>query len=111
MTYSRWDVVSVEFPFVEGTDSKRRPAVIVSADKLHAEHGTYWVVMVTTAKAGHKLSDIPVSDRKRAGLPEDCVIRVSRITTLSDSRIDRKLGGLSTKDRNAITALLRRYAP
>ena len=32
MTFRRWDVVSVPFPFVEGHASKRRPALVVSTD-------------------------------------------------------------------------------
>lgn len=111
VTFSRWDIVSVAFPFVEGTDAKRRPALIVSADRLHQDHGVYWIAMITTAKSGHRISDIPVTDRSRAGLPEDCVIRTSRLTTVSDAQIARRIGDIAPKDRNAVGALLKRYVP
>ena len=111
MTYSRWDVVAVAFPFLEGTDSKRRPALIVSSERLRTDHGLYWIAMITTAKAGHRADDIAVTNRERAGLPEECVIRVARVTTVGDAQITRRLGDISPKDRSAVSGLLRRYAP
>jgi mRNA interferase MazF len=109
--YSRWDVVAVQFPFLEGTDSKRRPALIVSADRLRVDHGVYWITMITTAKSGRRPNDIPVTNRERAGLPEDCVIRVARMTAVSDGQIARRLGDITPKDRTAVSALLRLYVP
>jgi mRNA interferase MazF len=111
VTYKRWDIVSINFPFIEGMDSKRRPAVIISADRLYADHGIYWVAMITTAKLGRRKGDIAVTDPGRAGLPEDCVIRVPRITAVGDAQIARRLGDIMSKDRNAVGALLRQYAP
>jgi mRNA interferase MazF len=111
VTFNRWDVVAVAFPFLEGTDSKRRPALIVSSERLHNDHGLYWIAMITTAKAGQRADDITVTNRERAGLPEECVIRVARLTTVGDAQIARRLGDVSPKDRSAVTALLRRYAP
>ena len=110
MTYSRWDVVAVAFPFLEGTDAKRRPALVVSTDRLEREQGVYWIAMITTAKSGRRRDDIAVTNRERAGLPEDCVIRVARLATVSDSQIVRRLGEVVPKDRNAVLSLLHRYA-
>lgn len=111
MTYSRWDVVAVNFPYIEGTDSKRRPALIISADRLFKEHGIYWIAMITTAKAGQRPDDIAVSNHERIGLPEQCVIRIARVTTVSDGQIARKLGEITAKDRNRVSALLKQYLP
>ncbi len=111
MIYNRWDVVVVEFPYIEGMDSKRRPALIISSDRLHKDHGLYWTAMITTAKAGVRPDDIAVTNRTQAGLPEDCVIRVPRMSAFLENQILRRLGAISTKDRNAVSALLRRYLP
>jgi mRNA-degrading endonuclease toxin of MazEF toxin-antitoxin module len=110
VTFKRWDVVAVSFPFLEGTDAKRRPALIVSTERLAKEQGLYWIAMITTAKAGHRRDDIVVTNRELAGLPEDCVIRVARLATVGDGQIARKLGETSPKDRNAVAALFKRYA-
>jgi mRNA-degrading endonuclease toxin of MazEF toxin-antitoxin module len=111
VTFSRWDVVAIDFPFLEGGDSKRRPALIVSSDRLRRDFGLYWVVMITTAKAGVRPDDIVITDRERAGLPQECVIRVSRIAVVAQDRMTRRLGDITTKDRTAVAALLRRYLP
>jgi mRNA interferase MazF len=101
----------VAFPFLEGTDSKRRPALIVTSERLAREHGLFWIAMITTAKSGHRADDVAVTDLSRAGLPEACVIRVARIATVSQTQIVRRLGDVTARDRNAVLALLRRYSP
>lgn len=111
MTFRRWDVVVVEFPYIEGMDSKRRPALIVSTDRLHRGHRLYWTVMITTAKAGMRADDIRVTNHEQAGLPEDCVIRVPRMSAFLDNQIQRRLGTITAKDRTAVSALLHRYMP
>jgi mRNA-degrading endonuclease toxin of MazEF toxin-antitoxin module len=110
VTYRRWDVVAVDYPFLEGADSKRRPAVVVSTEALREESGVYWLMMITTAKAGVRRGDIAVSDPAKAGLPEQCVIRPARLTTLSDAQIARRIGTLSMKERTAISSAMKRYA-
>jgi mRNA interferase MazF len=111
VTYERWDVVSVEFPFVEGMESKRRPALVISSDRLRQEHGLYWTLMITTAKAGQRPEDVPVSNLERAGLSVPCVVRVPRIAAIGERDIARRIGDLAPKDRFAVSAFLKRYLP
>ncbi len=109
MIYKRWDIVRVFFPYVEGHDAKRRPALIVSADGLPAAYRVYWALMITTAKGGTLAEDIAVTDPEDVGLVEDCVIRPSRFFTISRDVMDRRLGALKPKDRNAVTAFLKKH--
>lgn len=111
MIFERWDVVAVDFPFVEGTDAKRRPALVVSSDRLHAEQGLYWAVMITTAKSGAHEADIAVTMPGRVNLPENCYIRPARLMTIAETRIGRKIGTITANDRTAVSAQLRRYLP
>jgi len=111
VTYSRWDVVAVAYPFLEGYDAKRRPALVVSSKALHERHGLYWLMMITTAKAGTRPDDIAVSDHRKSGLPESCVIRAPRIVSLGEAQILRRLGQIAPKDRTAVSGLLRRFLP
>ena len=111
MTYKRWDIVAIDFPFVEGTEAKRRPGLIVSSERLLADYGVYWIAMITTAAAGPLPTDVVVTNPERAGLKHACFIRVGRITTINDALIGRKLGEIAAKDRTAVAALLRRYLP
>ncbi|MDH3597564.1 MAG: type II toxin-antitoxin system PemK/MazF family toxin [Rhodospirillales bacterium] len=110
-TYKRWDVVAVPYPFLEGEEIKRRPALVVSGNELNARHGVYWLAMITTAKAGKQLDDIPLTDHRKAGLPQDCVVRTKRLVTLGDAQISHRLGSITVKDRNAVAGLLRKYLP
>lgn len=109
VTYKKWDVVAVPFPFIEGTEAKKRPALVVSSDTLHATHRIYWAMMITTAKAGARPDDIHIGNPKGAGLPADCVIRPGRMTTLGEAQIERRIGVIGAKERNAVANILRRY--
>jgi mRNA interferase MazF len=109
VTFSRWDVVAINYPFMEGDTGKHRPGVIVSTERLHSVHDLYVIAMITTARAGMRKDDIPITDLKRSGLPVPCVIRPARLITLNGGMIGRRAGTLTTKDRNATAALLRAF--
>jgi mRNA interferase MazF len=111
VTYSRWDVVAVDFPFVEGDEAKRRPGLVVSTPRLHEAHGIYWLVMISSAQAGERVDDILISDLEKAGLPLRCAIRPARIAAVSNTRIQRRLGVISAKDRVAVLSLMKKFAP
>lgn len=109
--YSRWDVVAVPFPFVEGDEAKHRPAVIVSANDLADRHRLYWLVMITSAAQGQWRDDIAIDDPKSVGLNVPCVIRPSKIATANEARISRRIGTLPARTRNALHAALKRFSP
>jgi mRNA interferase MazF len=111
VTYSRWQVIVVDFPFVEGTEAKRRPALIVSSDAFSQRHGVYWAAMITTAKTGVQPDDIRIADPAEIGLPENCVIRLSRLFTVNEGRIARGLRQIKPTTRNAVVRLLKLYLP
>jgi mRNA-degrading endonuclease toxin of MazEF toxin-antitoxin module len=111
VTFKRWDIIRVVFPYVEGHDAKRRPALVVSADGLPAACRVYWALMITTAKGGTLPEDIAITDPTDIGLVEDCVVRPSRLFTISQDLMDRRLGALKPRDRNAVTAFLKRHLP
>jgi mRNA-degrading endonuclease toxin of MazEF toxin-antitoxin module len=62
VTFSRWQVISVPFPFVEGQGNKRRPALVVSTDAFHRAHRACFGAMITTARQMQELrpDDIPI---------------------------------------------------
>ena len=111
MICKRWDVVRLTFPYVEGPDAKKRPALIVSTEPLTANYRVLWAMMITTAKAGTLAEDIPIKDPAAAGLPDDCVIRPSRLFTISADLLDRRLGAIRPQERNAVAAFLKKHIP
>jgi len=109
--FSRWDIVAVHFPYIEGYEGKRRPALIVSSEALHRTHSLYWAAMISSADAGKRPDDIVVTSPEKVGLDVRCAIRLSRLMALSDRQIARRIGAILPKDRAAVAALLRKYAP
>jgi mRNA interferase MazF len=108
VTFERWQVISVPFPFVEGPGSKRRPALVVSTDAFHRAHGACFGAMITTARHMRDLrpDDIPIQDLARAGLPRPCVIRVARLAIFEWSEEIHAVGVLSASERRPVARLL-----
>jgi mRNA interferase MazF len=108
VTFERWQVISVPFPFVEGHGGKRRPALVISTDAFHRAHRACFGAMITTARHMQDLrpDDIPIRDLVRAGLPRPCVIRVARVATFEWSEAIHPVGSLSPAERQPVSRLL-----
>jgi len=111
VTFRRWDIVSIPFPFVEGHATKRRPALVVSTDAFHRAHRACFGAMITTARHLRDVrpDDIEIVDLATAGLPRPCVIRVARLATLEWGDHVRRLGTLDRREHSAIARLLQRW--
>jgi mRNA interferase MazF len=111
VTFRRWDVISVPFPFVEGHAVKRRPALVVSTDAFPRTHRACFGAMVTTARHMRNLrpDDIAIEDLGAAGLARPCVIRVARLATFEFGDQIRRVGALHRRERQAVATLLQRW--
>ncbi len=111
MSFKRWEVISVPFPFVEGYGTKRRPALVVSTDAFHRAHRACFGAMITTARYLRDLrpDDIEIRDLAAAGLPRPCVIRVARLATLEWGDHVRRVGILPRSERPAVEGLLMQW--
>lgn len=107
--FSQWDVVKVPFPFTEGIGDKRRPALIVSAPGLSAEHKLYWLLMVTSVVDPLWNGDVPIDDLERAGLPVASIVRTAKIATLQEDRILGRIGTLGSAERKKVSAALDKW--
>ena len=67
--YSFGDVVPVPFPFTDQTASKKRPAVVVSADAYHQRRPDVIVMAVTSQilRPAGALGEVLISDWQGAG--------------------------------------------
>jgi mRNA interferase MazF len=88
MNCRRGDVVLVLFPDSNLPTSKRRPALVVQADRLGADLPQTIVAMITSnmARAGH-----PSRVIVRAG-SESSAIMTDNLATIHYSEIDRAIG-------------------
>jgi mRNA interferase MazF len=97
VSYDRFDVILVLFPFTEKKAHKQRPAIVVS-DKAFAEaHGHSIAAMITTASTTSWPSDLAIADYGEAGLLSPCVAR-AKFFTVSHDLVPGKVGALSRAD-------------
>ena len=101
MSYSRFDVILVLFPFSERKGTKQRPAVVLCDSAFNAAHRHSIVAMVTTASVTKWPSDIPIGDYRKAGLLSPCVAR-AKVFTISDDLVIGRVGTLVQEDASGI---------
>ena len=110
MNCRRGDVVLVLFPDSNLRTSKRRPALIVQADRLGAGLPQTVVAMITSnmARTGHPSRVVVRADSegaKGSGLLMDSVVMTDNLATIQHSEIDRIIGAFT--GMNEIDAALR----
>lgn len=99
MNFRRGDIVFVLFPDSNFRTSKRRPALLVQADRLDSGLPQTIVAMITTnlARAGHPsrlLARATGQPGNGTGLLMDSVIMTDNLATVRHSEIDRVIGSL-----------------
>lgn len=108
MTYKRFDIVKVPFPFADRQAHKTRPALILSDETaFNAPIGHSVLAMITSAKHSAWPLDIPVTDLTAAGLPAPSIVRI-KLFTLDHRLILAPLGVLAPADRVAVENTLKR---
>lgn len=105
MTFDRFDIVVVPFPFTDRNVRLRRPAVILSGADFGSATGQSLLAMITRAERSAWPGDMPISDLAAAGLSGPCVIRL-KLFTLVNVLISRKLGSLAEGDRQRLSQRL-----
>ncbi|MGE3769872.1 MAG: type II toxin-antitoxin system PemK/MazF family toxin [Bdellovibrionales bacterium] len=108
--YQRWDVVVVPYPLTnDGMGGRRRPALVVCREDLPRDYGLYWLLMITAASHTGQNADVAIDDWEAANLPSAAVIRTTKIITVSQHQILRKLGTLAPGDQMRATLELSRF--
>lgn len=102
-----WDIVKVPFPYTDRPIRQRRPALIVAAGPLQAEHGLLWLAMITSAANRGWPGDVAISDLAIAGLPVPSIVRPAKIATIEAVDAER-LGSLPVSARAAISVYVAR---
>ena len=102
MICDRWDVVAVPFPFSDQPQTKRRPALVLSAGYFNrAGHSVY--AMITTK--GHRPwpGDTEIQDLEAAGLPRPCIVRL-KLFTLDNRLVLERKGRLAPLDTQRVSS-------
>lgn len=107
MTYKKYDVVAVPFPFTDSAAQKRRPALVISnSSAFNGQIGHSVMAMITSEKNAPWPLDVKISDLGQAGLPAPSVARM-KLFTLDHRFVFAKLGVLSNEDGARVDASLR----
>lgn len=108
MTFERFTVVRVPFPFTDSNASKNRPALVLSdAAAFNTPVGHSVMAMITSQSNAPWPLDCPLGDLETAGLPAASKVRF-KLFTLDHRLVRGELGRLSDADQQVVCAGLAR---
>ena len=92
--YFRGDIVVIEFPFSNLSESKKRPVLVLKNPK-----GEDLIVVQITGSSYEKNSEIllKTGDFKQGSLNRDSYIRIDKIASVEKSLIKYQIGSLNQK--------------
>lgn len=107
VTYNRYDIVKVPFPFTDRQASKNRPALILSDGKtFNSPINQCVMAMITSAKHSDWPLDTRIVHLLGTGLPAPSIIRL-KLFTLDNRLIIAKLGQLDPVDQGTLEQQLK----
>jgi mRNA interferase MazF len=101
-------VVVVPFPSADRLAEKRRPALVVSNDRVLSQ-GFVWLVMITSIGRGDPAAVVAISDHAAVGLSHPSFVRPAKIACIEPGRILRIIGSLSATDTAAVADRLHSF--
>ena len=110
-TCKRGDLVVVEIRYSDGTGSKRRPALIVSADDYNSRLPDVMACPVSSQPRYVEHpgpADVPIADWKSAGLRHPSAVRVGKTLAIDRGILLRRLGRMPEGTVREVDAVLRR---
>lgn len=100
------DVVLVSFPFSDQTNSKKRPAVVVSSPAYHHSRPDLILMAIAShANLSSRLGEVTIHDWQAAGLLKASLIKPV-VTTIERSLVIKKRRQLSAVDVQALVQCL-----
>ena len=102
MSFERFTVVRVPFPFTDRNATKNRPALVLSdAAAFNTPAGHSVMAMITSQGNAPWPLDCPIADLGAAGLPAPSLVRF-KLFTLDDRLVRGELGRLSVADAASV---------
>ncbi|RDC63317.1 type II toxin-antitoxin system PemK/MazF family toxin [Adhaeribacter pallidiroseus] len=97
MKYKQGDIVWINFPFTDGSQSKPRPALILSNTRVN-DTGDYILVQITSKVRNDGLSlAISVNDYRLSPLLLTSYVRIHRIFTSNEALISSKISAVTDR--------------
>ena len=96
------DIILVPFPFTDQSQTKKRPAVVISSQAYNTERPDLIIMAVTSKlKPTGTIGELIVKDWQTAGLLKPSAIKPI-ITTIEKGLVIKRLGRLEQEDRDAL---------
>ena len=102
----RGDVVLVRFVFADQKGAKRRPGLIISADRYHRGRREAILAAITSNVGRLLVGDYAITDWREAGLLSPSVV-TGIVRTIKQDMIADKLGALPAAELTAVEGKLR----
>jgi len=97
ITYKKWDIVLVPFPFTNLTTSKKRPALIISPDEYNENLDIVIAFITSKMDLEYKIGDYKIKGWKKSNLPKPSMIRM-KFATIDKTIVLKKIGRLGNSD-------------
>ena len=110
-TYKRGQVVVVEVPYSDVSGTKRRPALVVSAEAFHRNLADVLVCPISSQPRYHRTpgtGDCPLRDWRLAGLRHPSTVRVSKLLAVDKQIVRKAIGTVAPDDLSIVTSTIRR---
>lgn len=101
-----YGVYTARFPFLEASEGKVRPVIVVSGPQ--GQHNVIAVIPVSS-KVTRESVDYTLGDWNNEGLIKPSVARVHRLTTMLQSDLLTELGSLTVSDTKDLQESMRAY--
>jgi mRNA interferase MazF len=108
MTFNRWDIVLLPFPFTNLKAVKKRPALVVSPEKYNSGSDLLVMFMTSNLKAKPKLGDYIITEWEESGLPKPSMTRM-KFATIDKTLAIKKIAELTDSDIVALKLKLRDF--
>jgi len=107
--YRRAQVVVVDVPLSDLSGTKRRPALLVSAERFHRALPDVIVCPISSQPRYYRnpgAGDCPLRQWRMARLRHPSTARMSKIIAVDKRIVGRVLGRIATEDRLRVEAML-----
>lgn len=100
--YEPGDITLVHFPFSDISKGKKRPTLVLYSGTKNFHYRLITVAMITSQIDGaQREGDIPLKDWEKENLLHPSLLRLSKIATIEESLVQKKLGELSERDKKS----------
>jgi mRNA interferase MazF len=109
MSFDRGDVVLVPFPFTDLTTQKQRPALVISSKSFNDSSADAILLAITSqvqTDLQHSDYRLSLDEQKQGGLPKPSIVKTTKVVTLSQALIIKKLGRLPVETVDQIVRKL-----